>query len=335
MLSAMADAASVEARYCIDPMFRATLGELADVAMATDVVVPDATTARAHLDALGVAPAVAAHVADLLPAITRDADAWWLVTRCVAQLAGRVDAPVFVRPRWPSLERADDARAPYLYVAAFLLAVPGIERWYRDRGIDEAIMWRTLGDVGVRMRIRARTRGRPGLDTEQRWLTQHFTAQLFQLGRLQFNRDGWYYAPDLAPLVPRSASASPRAVGVHIPEGDPLDPDACDASFAAAGAFFREYFEHDGFGVAVCTSWLLDEQLAEYLPAESNIVRFQRRFHVLPGSTPGNDDVYRFVFDERDPLQRAVEARTQLQQAVVRHLRAGGEWRVRTGWVAL
>jgi hypothetical protein len=330
----MADATSVEARYRIDPVFRASLDELAAVAIADDVVVPDATTARTRLDALGVTPAVADHVVDVLPAIARDPNAWWLVTRCTTQLAERVDAPVFVRPRWPSLELADDALAPYVYVVAFLLAVPGIERWYRDRGVDDSIMWRTLSDLGVRMRIRARTRGRPGLDTEQRWLTQHFTAQLFQLGRLQFNRDGWYYAPELAPLVPLTASGA-RAVGVHIPEGGPLDPASCDASFAAAVQFFRRYFGSDGFGVAVCTSWLLDEQLAGYLPADSNIVRFQRRFRTLPRSTPGYEDVRRFVFDERDPLHPDVAARTQLQRAVVEHLRAGGEWRVRTGWVEL
>ena len=329
----MADAASVEARYRIHPWFRESLEEL-DGTVPLDIVVPDAATARAPLDELGVAPADAAHVAQLLSGIARDHDAWWLVTRCVAQLAARVDAADFVRPRWPSLERADDPLAPYLYVAAFLFAVPGIDRWYREHEVDEATMWHTLGDLGVRMRIRARTRGRPGLDTEQRWLTQHFTAQLFQLGRLQFNRDGWYYAPELAPLVPLTAAGA-RAVGVHIPEGGPLDPAACDASFAAASQFFARYFSGDGFGVAVCTSWLLDEQLAEYLPKDSNIVRFQRRFHPLPGSTPGNEDVYRFVFDERDPLQDGVIARTSLQHAVVQHLRAGGEWRVRTGWVEL
>jgi len=330
----MADAASVEARYCIDPAFRASVEELDAVAVADDLVVTDTPTERARLDALGVAPDVADHVADLLPAIARDDDAWWLVTRCVSQLATRVDAAAFVRPRWPSLERADDPLAPYLYVAAFLLAVPRIESWYRDRGVDDRVMWHTLRDLGVRMRIRARTRGRPGLDTEQRWLTQHFTAQLFQLGRLQFNRDGWYYAPELAPLVPLTATGA-RAVGVHIPEGGGLDPDSCDASFAAAAHFFRDYFARDGFGVAVCTSWLLDEQLADYLPVESNIVRFQRRFHMLPGSTGGNEDVFRFVFDERDPREDGVVARTSLQQAVVQHLDAGGEWRVRTGWVRL
>ena len=331
----MADASSVEARYRIDPVFRASLEELAAVAVSVDDVVPDTAAARVRLEALGVALPVAGQIAGLLRAIARDRDAWWLVTRCVAQLAERVDAPVFVRPRWPSLERADDPLAPYLYVVAFLLAVPAVERWYCDRGVDEAIMWRTLGDLGVRMRIRARRRNRPGLDTEQRWLTQHFTAQLFRLGRLQFNRDGWYYAPELAPLVRLTASTSPRAVGVHIPEGGALDPGECDASFGAASQFFRRYFEGDGFGVAVCTSWLLDEQLADYLPAESNIIRFQRRFHPLPGSTPGNEDVCRFVFDERDPLADGVFARTSLQHAVVEHLRAGGEWRIRTGWVEL
>ncbi|HXY91541.1 MAG TPA: acyltransferase, partial [Acidimicrobiia bacterium] len=163
-----------------------------------------------------------------------------------------------------------------------------------------------------------------------RWLTQHFAAQLFQLGRLQFNLDGWHYAPQLAALAPPG-----NALGIHIREMGPLDPVACDASFAAARAFFGRHFATDGFRVAVCTSWLLDEQLSEYLPSDSNIVRFRRRFHMLPGAQPGNDDVLRFVFDERDPVADAVPARTTLERAVADHLRAGGEWYVRTGWVEL
>jgi hypothetical protein len=329
----MASARAVSERFSIDDAYAPVLEELA----AVDPVeprLPVPATARWRLRGLGVDSGVAEKVVGLLPAIRADPDTWWLATRCYTQLVTRIDARPFVRPRWPSLARSGDPLAPYVYVAVFLAAAPDIEAWYGERGIDASVLVRTLGDVGVRMAIRARRSGRRGLDTEQRWLTQHFTAQLFQLGRLQFNRDGWYYAPELARFV-STRTPDEHAVGVHIPEGGALDPDACDASFAQARTFFDRYFPNDHFRVAVCTSWLLDEQLLEHLPPDSNIARFQARFHVLPGAKPGNDDMIRFVFDERDPRRDDVAVRTRLQHAVVRHLRDGGEWRIRTGWVAL
>jgi GNAT-like C-terminal domain/N-acyltransferase N-terminal domain len=331
----MTSADTVRTRFDIDDVYAPVLDVLA-VTEPMEPALPQGAAARERLRALGVGDGAADDIVAVLPALRADADAWWLLTRCYAQLVRRIDAPDFVRPRWPSLARSDDPLAPYVYVAVFVAAVPEIESWYRERGIDTAILWDTLADLGTRMRIRARVLGRHGrgLDTEQRWLTQHFTAQLFQLGRLQFNRDGWYYAPSLASLVPSSLRGA-RAVGVHIPEGGALDPGACDESFAAARDFFDRFFPDADFRVAVCASWLLDDQLADYLPSESNIVRFQRRFHVLPGDEPGNEDVFRFVFDQHNPIADDVQPRTRLQRAVVDHLRRGGEWHIRTGWVPL
>jgi hypothetical protein len=269
---------------------------------------------------MSVPPAAVDDIVDRLPAIRDDADARWLVTRCYTQLVRRIGAREPGRLRWPSLTAANDPLAPYLSVAVFLAAVPDIEQWYIDQEMDTAILWATLADVGGRMAIRARASGLPGLDTEQHWLTQHFTGQLFQLGRLQFNREYAYGEP---------------ALGVHIRRAGPLDPTDCDGSFALAREFFHRYFPDDRYRLAVCTSWLLDDQLADYLPAESNIVRFQRRFHMLPGGSPGDDDVFEFVFDGKNPALETVPQDTRLERAIVRHLRGGGAWRVRTGWVAL
>ena len=61
-----------------------------------------------------------------------------------------------------------------------------------------------------------------------------------------------------------------------------MTAEACDASFAWAPRFFARHFPEDDYRVATCGSWLLDEQLAEYLPETSNIVQFQRRFRLVP-----------------------------------------------------
>ena len=93
-----------------------------------------------------------------------------------------------------------------------------------------------------------------------------------------------------------------------------------------------------------CDSWLLDPQLAEYLPATSNIVAFQRRFtltdqppdeQVIDGRTRGDRSVLEFVFrSPGTPLDRLPQ-RTALERAAVTHLKAGRHWTQRLGTLAL
>ena len=115
---------------------------------------------------------------------------------------------------------------------------------------------------------------------------------------------------------------------------DARAPYAAGAAERAAPAFFDRHFGIR-YPVALCTSWLLDPQLAEYLPEESNIVQFQRRFHLTSESLPGDSDILKFVFCRLDSELETLPQATALQRAVVTHLRAGRHWRVRTGWVEL
>jgi hypothetical protein len=79
-----------------------------------------------------------------------------------------------------------------------------------------------------------------------------------------------------------------------------------------------------------------DDQLATYLGPESNIMRFQRRFRLLPGSVgDSDDDILRFVFRRPAPALHELPQRTSLERAVVGHLRAGHHWKIPTGWLDL
>jgi hypothetical protein len=172
----------------------------------------------------------------------------------------------------------------------------------------------------------------------------HFSGAIYALGRLQFNpyhlRTGpagplfWYEAPD-----PRAGEEGLRpgdpALGMHIPEAGPLTPEECDASVRAARAFYAAHFPEHRFRVITCTSWLLDDQLAEYLPATSNIMRFQRMFTLVPGAWDTNDDIVQFVFHRPASALDEVRPRTTLERAIVAHIRARRIWRLRTGWLPL
>src|SRR5262249_44275234 len=149
------------------------------------------------------------------------------------------------------------------------------------------VSWATLADLSRHVaQFRRRHHGETGLNTEW-WLTLHWRGALYELGRLQFNlyplKTGpggplfWYSDTELAALAAEVQVGAP-ALGVHIPVGAQLDVAECDASFRRAATFFPEYFPTETPRLATCTSWLLDAHLADYLPSDSNIVRFQRRF---------------------------------------------------------
>jgi hypothetical protein len=143
------------------------------------------------------------------------------------------------------------------------------------------------------------------------WIEVVLSGRLVELGRLQFDDVG------------------DDGLGVHVPEAGPLTPALCDASFARARQIFTAH------RTAACRSWLLDPQLAEVLSADSNIVRFQRRFELVEGGGDGNADVLRFVFHTSDPDLDKLTPRTTLERALVERMRAGGEWRSPRGLTSL
>lgn len=138
---------------------------------------------------------------------------------------------------------------PQLALALYFRFARLAQDRYAERGIPDEIWVDTMSDLGIwALQIR------PGIwgITEVGWLSRHLTLRLFRLGRLQFE-------------------PKPEAIEVHIPEGEPLLPLACDLAFDAAVRMFGRQDFH-------CHSWLLSPDLESVLPADSNIRAFATRF---------------------------------------------------------
>jgi hypothetical protein len=123
---------------------------------------------------------------------------------------------------------------------------------------------------------------------------------------------------------------------VHIPATGPLDPRACDESFSrAVHEFFPRHFSEHAVHAIATSSWMLDVQLSDYLPETSNLVRFQRRFHLLP--QPGANDAQTkqrvFGFGKLPETLDKLPQQTSLQRIVVRHMRDGRRWRMSAGFI--
>lgn len=321
----------VRRRLGLDGSFRPLLEELAALEPEPGAArLPDPAETPALLARLGFSELDAGEAAVVLPEIVREPALRWLLERCSQQLAGNLGNPSSEPASWPDLPPHLGAAGRWFYLAVFLAALPAVRRFHTERGVPADVSWATLADLGLKA-ARSRDLRRVGGLDQQGWFRWHFGGILYALGRLQFNlgtEDG--AAGGLAPGMP--------VLGVHIPETGPLTPAACDASLRRARPFFARHLGVD-CQVATCTSWLLDPQLAEYLPAAANIIRFQRRFHLLPQPDPGRDvgdrDILEFVFHRTDPDLDALPQRTTLQRAVVTRLRGGGHWHVRSGWLEL
>lgn len=271
----------------------------------------------------------------LLPGPQRTPQAWSLLSDCAAALVrdmGSLDPP----PALPDLPVTLGPLRRYFFAYVYLAALPRVAQFHAARGIPDQISRLTLADLGRRFAVHRKRYGESGL-SEPSWLTRHFRGTIYQLGRLQFERVrlGTRFGNAVTaaglPYGPGDA-----ALSVHIPDFyGPLSPDACDDSFARAREFFAGHFPEEDHRVAICISWLLDEQLAEYLPADSNIVRFQRRFRPAYRPDPDDDGIQRFVFGAtgRDPGE--LPRRTTLERAVADHLSAGRRWHGGAGWLTL
>jgi len=114
------------------------------------------------------------------------------------------------------------------------------------------------------------------------------------------------------------------ALTVHIPIGPGMTPENVHASYAKALEVMESCYPEFSFPVLHCGSWLMDTQLADMLPAESNMVRFQSDY--LHGNTVHVDSgVFSFLFTHpysRNDLPGLPE-RTTLERKMKQHLLSG------------
>lgn len=247
---------------------------------------------------------------------------------------GMADLPDLTAPD-AGPDAAPDRTSPFGrlgYVLMYAAMLPEIRARHAESGIDPLVTQHTLDDLGRNVAMYQKRYGVIGFD-EQRWLSLHFSGQLFQLGRLQFQRVdvGGRTAAGVSGSGGDVTAGEP-ALSLHIPRLlGPLSARAIDASITAAGSFFAAHFPDERVRIGVCASWLLDPQLAELLP-DSNIAAFARRFRTVRPPEPDDTSALRFAFEDPDLPLAELPQHTALERAVVDVIRRGGRWHTGFGW---
>ena len=121
------------------------------------------------------------------------------------------------------------------------------------------------------------------------------------------------------------------SLGVHIPEGESITPEACNEAFVRARGFFAMYFPDHAFKCFETDTWLVDYQLEGHLPPDSNIVRFLRNFYALPSPIASDEQILDRVFHGKFAGLDSAPRDTRLQRAIIEHMAHGGRWRTAIG----
>lgn len=190
------------------------------------------------------------------------------------------------------------------------------------RGIPRDITVATLKDVNVWLLNYDAQYGGIGL-AEFPWLIHHYTGDLFRLGRLQFRLE-----------KPLAGVPAELAIETHIPQGEPLDTEACLASFRQAADFFARYFPEHTPTCFMCDSWLLCPDLPHVAAEDSNIVRFMRLWTPVPFPADNSAQAIERIFGFGFPAERLADApeQTGLQKRVKRYLLGGGTLNMAAGY---
>jgi hypothetical protein len=131
-----------------------------------------------------------------------------------------------------------------------------------------------------------------------------------------------------------AVQAGDDVLSVHIPKDGKLSMAAVLESFEEARIFFRKHFPELNLKAFILHTWLLDTQLENLLPPNSNIRDFQKLFTIMLKEE--NDScLFDFIFHtKRCPLEQLVP-RNDFQSRILKFVQHGGHLRSGFGYILM
>lgn len=154
------------------------------------------------------------------------------------------------------------------------------------------------------------------------WIKNHLNAQLFKIGRLQYqlftindSKLDYSYFP---------FNKGEKLIYVHIPQGEKLLFADCVNSLKHAKDFFEKSFPEYEYQFFFCESWLLFEDNWQFMEPSSNILQFQSLFDIVMSSNDDHQAIER-VFGKRRLLKTSYPTNTALQKSLKEYMLKGNK----------
>ncbi|MBR2953397.1 MAG: DUF5596 domain-containing protein [Clostridia bacterium] len=227
---------------------------------------------------------------------------------------------------------------PMMKLSLVYAFLPTIYDKYKAKKISDEIFYDTMTDIKIWIDDHKARTGEDGL-FELNWIMHHMNMSIFKIGRLQYQKCIWYFKPaktrDGVKL-----DFGDKILNMHIPRGAKLDYDECVKSVDMAQEFFKEYFPEFPDNKYMCFSWLLYPGNKNFMPADSNILKFQSMFEIVvekEDPQPTYLWLYGQKFKVSDLMKNKKETgnygfidklpqKTSLQKSTVEYIKKGGKF---------
>jgi len=113
---------------------------------------------------------------------------------------------------------------------------------------------------------------------------------------------------------------------MHIPAGGKMNLTDCGESLQQARDFFQKHFPERDIKLTATSSWIFNPGLEKFLPAESNLNRFQRELYLWPVASGPWDGLW-FIYQRDGRPDASFPQQTSLQRQVYEYLQQGHRWR--------
>ncbi len=189
---------------------------------------------------------------------------------------------------------------------------------YDRLGIDDGIYIATMGAFSRFVREYRESYGCYGFNRGS-WTPRQVSCRLFRIGQLEYELT----TLDGAPVV-----------SLHIPTDVDLRPEVLRPSIQEGLETLYRLFPALRGKKVYCHSWLLSPLLKDFLPAGSNILRFQELFDIEIEGIPGND-VLLWVFKNPKLPKEDYPENTSLQRKLKQFFLSGNQFLEGTGYLRL
>lgn len=238
-------------------------------------------------------------------------------------------------------DRIAELSGVHKYSAEFLFylcATEHMDELYRRRGLPHSLFLDSADDLRIKLLECHNVYGIWGSFVAF-WFPGFFNLTRFALGRLQFEADlycgktvivecGDGFDKGERPYNKngiRLIGGQTQVLNVHIPSGSKLPYDLVIDSYKKAYGFYSDVF-NGGPIVLQCCSWLMYPPMRDFLPKESNLIKFISDFDtVCSWEDPDFHDCWRLFGCDYSGDPSVLPRNTVMQRRYADWLSGGGK----------
>ncbi len=226
-----------------------------------------------------------------------------------------------VGERLEALAQQLDVPIAQLRLLTVILATERAVPIYRDKGVDDALLWDTFSDIREKAASFRDAYGYYG-QRVLNWFCVFLRAEMVRFGCFMYV-DGGYSSKTPYTYEDISLQNGDRVRHLHIGGGQPFHKEARLDSLRQAHAHFCPNGERL---ICTCSTWLLYPVYRKILSPTSNIVSFMDDFDIVQVNDQDFfHDCHRIFGKPYEGDPNALPENTSLQRAFKQHLIQGGK----------